>query len=113
MVGGIALFGGLLPPGQQMAELRRHPIEFGLIQTVRLLGLIGGVFVLRGFNWARWLLIFWLAFHVALSAFHSRRELMVHGLLFVVVAHLLFRAPAAAYFRSARVEPRETPNKSP
>lgn len=66
---------------------------------VRLLAILSGVFMLRGFNWARWLLIVWLAYHVVLSAFHSPMEVVVHGLLLCVVAYFLFRPAVSAYFR--------------
>jgi uncharacterized membrane protein len=106
--GGIALFTGLLALPQRITELKQHPFEFWLVQAVRILGVLAGAFMLRGFNWARWLLVAWLAFHVILSAFHSPVELMVHGLLAAVVGYFLFRAPAAAYFRGARAEQPET-----
>ena len=61
--------------------------------------------MLRGFNWARWLLVVWIAYHVILSAFHSPFEAAVHGLLFVIVAYFLFRPQASAYFRRRRAEP--------
>ena len=66
-----------------------------------LLAIVAGVFLLRGQNWARWLLVAWLVFHVALSAFHDWGELAVHSLLAVVVIYYLFRPPASEYFRGA------------
>jgi len=62
--------------------------EFELVWAclLRLLAILGGVFVLRGNNWARWLLLVWIAYHVILSAFHSMSELVAHGVLFVVIA---------------------------
>ena len=35
------------------------------------LAIVCGVFLLRGHNWARWLALAWIAFHVVLSAFHA------------------------------------------
>ncbi len=55
--------------------------------------------MLRGRNWARWLLLVWLAFHVILSAFHALFELVVHSLLFAVIAYSLFRPRVSAFFR--------------
>ena len=55
--------------------------------------------MLRGSNWARWLLIVWLGYHVALSVFHAPFELVVHSLLFAAVLYFLFRPQATAYFR--------------
>ena len=78
-----------------------RPFEHRLVWIcfVRLLAIVGGVFLLRGCNWARWLLLLWLAFHVVRSAFHSPVEVAVHGLLAGVIGFLLFRPVASAYFR--------------
>jgi hypothetical protein len=97
--GSIALVGGFWPPAQRLAEISKSPLELGLAQVVRILGIIAGVFMLRGHNWARWLAVLWLAFHVGLSIGHSPLELVIHCLLFVVVVFFLFRTPASAYFR--------------
>lgn len=84
----------------------RHPFDPALLAVllVRLLAILGGAFVLRGSNWARWLVVVWMAFHVGLSAFHSATELIVHGLLFVVITWLLFRSAATAWFRKRAAE---------
>ena len=73
--------------------------DFLWVCFVRLLAIICGVFMLRGSNWARWLLIVWLGYHVALSVFHAPFELVVHSLLFAAVLYFLFRPQATAYFR--------------
>lgn len=66
------------------------------------LSIIGGVFALRGQNWARWLLLAWMGAHVLISLWHARFELVVHCLVFMAIMYALFRAPAEAYFRGAR-----------
>jgi hypothetical protein len=83
----------------------QRPFEHDLLWGgfVRLLAIVGGGFMLRGSNWARWLLVAWLGFHVVLSIRHTPIQLAVHTLLFVVVLFFLFRARASAYFRSAPV----------
>ena len=68
------------------------------VLLLRFLAILGGLFLLRGRNWARWLLLVWLAYHVILSAFHSMSELITHSLLFVVIAYFLFRPRVSAYF---------------
>jgi len=75
--------------------------EYGLalVSLVRLLAILSGLFMLRGSNWARWLLLVWILYHVILSAFHSLSELAIHSLLLVVVAYFLLRPKASAYFR--------------
>lgn len=59
--------------------------------TVRLLAIVCGVFMLLGKNWARWLAVLWLAYHVVLSAFHSVGQTVFHLVLLVVFAWVLFR----------------------
>src|SRR5690349_20434966 len=66
------------------------PLEYGLVCFVRLLAVLGGVFVLRGRNWARWLVVAWMAFHTALSVLHTPAELAMHAALLALIAWLLF-----------------------
>jgi hypothetical protein len=72
------------------------------IELVRLLALICGAFMLRGHNWARWVAIAWIGFHVILSAFHSLGEFAMHCLFCAVIGWFLFRPDAARYFRIIR-----------
>ena len=69
------------------------------VLAVRLLAIIGGIFTLRGSNIARWLLVIWIAYHVALSFFHSGMELLTHIVFAVVVLIGLFNAKANLYFK--------------
>jgi hypothetical protein len=81
----------------------RHPFARGVLIAlgVRLLAIVGGAFALRGHNWARWLMLAWIAYHVVLSAFHEPVQLVMHALIAVAVAYALFRPPAGAYFRAS------------
>ena len=72
--------------------------------SVRLLAIVAGAFLLRGHNWARWLAVVWMVWHVGLSVFHPWSELIVHTVLLVVIAFFLFRTRASAYFRAARTK---------
>jgi hypothetical protein len=108
VIGCIFIAAGVIGFAYHVTEFRiQRPFEYEIVWVclLRLLAILGGVFVLRGKNWARWLLLAWLAYHVILSAFHPLSELVVHSLLFAVVAYVLFRPPASAYFRGARAEP--------
>jgi predicted cobalt transporter CbtA len=77
----------------------RFQYELVWISAVRLTAIVCGVFMLRGNNWARWLALAWIAFHVVVSFFHSLQEVVVHSLLFLLIAYFLFRPEAGAYFR--------------
>jgi hypothetical protein len=101
--GSLALLVDLLPLLDAAARRNAtHRFEFWPIQIIQSLAVFCGVFMLYGFNWARWLLVVWVGFHVILSALHSTLELLVHGLLFAVVLYFVFRPEASAYFRGTR-----------
>lgn len=87
--------------------LARHALQYDdlWVELVELLAIICGTFMLRGHNWARWLALAWIAFHVVLSAFHSWGQFAIHGLFCAVIAWFLFRPEAARYFRGTRNEP--------
>jgi len=77
--------------------------ELVLVSLVRIVAIVGGVFLILGHGWARWVLIAWLGFHVAISALNSVQQVLMHAVLLVVVAYFLTRPPASNYFRSAVV----------
>jgi hypothetical protein len=100
---------GLLFAGAGVIGLAYHLNEFKTLSPfpydvfwvclVRLLAILGGVFMLRGRNWARWLTLAWIAYHVVLSYFHTVQELVAHLVLLAVFAFFLFRPAATEYFR--------------
>jgi hypothetical protein len=102
--GGIALLTNLIPLADPSAAPRmaEHRFEFWLISVIQFIALICGVFMLYGFNWARWLLVVWVGYHIILSVRHSPLELLMHSLLFAVVLYFVFRSQASAYFRGDR-----------
>jgi len=88
--------------GSTVAHLLGKPsaTELATVAVLGLLAVLAGVFMLRAQNWARWLALAWMAFHVALSIFHPLHELIVHTAILVLFAYLLFRPQERAYFRS-------------
>ena len=83
-------------------ELLAHHSDAVWAELTELVAIVCGVFLLRGHNWARWLALAWIAFHVALSAFNNFREFAIHALICVGIAWLLLRSDANRYFRGAR-----------
>jgi hypothetical protein len=79
----------------------QHALQGGnvWIFVVELVAIVSGAFVLRGRNWARWLALAWIAFHVVFSFFNSWHQVAVHGLILLLFAYALFRPEANAYFR--------------
>ena len=82
--------------------LARHADAIG-IELTEFVAIICGIFLLRGNNWARWLALAWIAFHVAISMLHNLGEVAVHGLACVVIAYILLRPAANRYFRGIQV----------
>ena len=81
----------------------QHPFQYDAvwIALVRLAAIFCGLFMLRASNWARWLSLAWIAFHVVISLFHSWLELGLHVLVLAALAYFLFRPRASDYFRGA------------
>ncbi len=79
----------------------RNPFQYDAVwvELTELAGIICGTFMLRGRDWARWIALAWIAFHVVLSAFHAVPEFAIHCLFCAVIAWLLFRPEATRYFR--------------
>jgi hypothetical protein len=73
-------------------------------EGTEFVGLVCGVFLLFGHNWARWLAVAWILFHVILSAMHSWGEAAMHGVFCVAIAWILFRPENSQYFLRARTE---------
>ncbi len=80
-----------------------QPFQYDVVGValVRLIAIVGGVYMLRGSNWARWLSLAWIAFHVIISVFHSLSQLGIHLLVCAAFAYFLFRPRASQYFRGA------------
>lgn len=70
------------------------------IELTEALALLAGIYLLRGRDWARWLALVWIAFHVVLSAFHSLQEMLIHAALCVLIAFVLFGPPSRGFFRA-------------
>lgn len=72
-----------------------------LTELTELVAIVCGAYMFRGYNWARWLAVAWIAFHVILSAFHSLHEFAIHALICALITWSLFYPGAARYFRGA------------
>ena len=68
-----------------MLEIGRERLKFAifsengfhrddlLIEIIRVAAIVGGAFMLRGHNWARWLVLAWIGFHFARRYGGSKR----------------------------------------
>ncbi len=99
--GAIALVAGLWP----LVHLSGAPLttdfeKHWMVHLSRAAQIVASAFILRGKNWARWLLVVWLAFHVIVGALHSTFHFVTHIIVFAVGMYLLFRPNANTYFRA-------------
>ena len=107
VISWLFLAAGVIGFAYHVTEFKvRRPFENDAVWVcfVRFLAILCGVFMLRGSNWARWLLVGWMGYHIVLSALHSPLQLVVHGLLFAVIFYFLLRPTASAYFRNSGLE---------
>lgn len=70
------------------------------VDILRLIGLVTGAWLLRGANWARWLALAWMAFHVWVGYLNGWIPGLIHSGFFILILVLLFRPAANAWFRS-------------
>jgi hypothetical protein len=68
-----------------------------MVLAIGVAAIVGGIYVMRGANWARWLLAVWMALHVAISI-GEPRALLGHVVIFGFVAYLLFNSRASVHF---------------
>jgi len=82
----------------------QFPFQYDIVwaEITNLVAILCGAYMLRGHNWARWLALAWIGFHVILSAFHALAELAIHSLFFGILAFLLFRPASTRYFQGGK-----------
>src|ERR1700681_1324223 len=103
ILGCLFLFAGVVGLAYHLAQRPLDP-WFALISLIRVIAVVGGVFLLKGRNWARWLMLAWLAFHVGGGAFHSLSDCAAHAVLFLVVAYFLLTPPDSKYFQASALQ---------
>lgn len=99
---------GVIGVAYHLTEFKAwHPFQYDVLWVclVRLMAGVCGAYMLRGRNWARWLALVWIAYHVILSGFHSLDELAVHSVLFASAAYVLLSRNARQYFRGLKTQP--------
>jgi hypothetical protein len=82
----------------RLTDLKTH----WMIYVSAFAAIAGGAFLFRGHNWARWLLVLWMAFHIVVGALHGIVPLLTHVLIFSVILFFLFRRSASAYLSSQK-----------
>ena len=82
----------------RLTDLKSH----WMIYVSAITAIVGGVFLFNGRNWARRLLVLWMAFHIVVGALHGIVPLLTHVVIFSVILFFLFRRPASAYLLQPR-----------
>jgi hypothetical protein len=90
-----------------LAALCYHLVKGGLdfwtipMALFEITGIAAGIFLLKGRNWARWLVLGWLAFHVVGKGLDSLSLALPHLVLLIAVGYVLYTPPDSRYFQSA------------
>ena len=103
MLGCLFIIVGLVGLAYHVSQ---RPLDrwVALISFIEIIAVVAGVFLLKGRNWARWLIIGWLGFHVGVSAFRTLSECIAHAVLLLAVAYFLLTPPDSQYVQPARSE---------
>jgi hypothetical protein len=105
MVEGVLTFLGPSGPASTPGREYQDSRDLAWVAVSAIMAIAGGAFVLRGKNWARWLLALWMGLHLILNILHSPSEVIVHSVLFTGALYLLFRRSASAWVRGVTTEP--------
>jgi hypothetical protein len=101
IIAGLYISMGTIGFAYHFREMMAFQQQSVWIELVRLVAILCGTFMLRGRNWARWLAIAWLAFHVVIS-FPALGQVAFHLLFLVAITWFLFRPDAGQYFHETR-----------
>jgi hypothetical protein len=80
---------GLYGDATSFTTFSANHYEFLLAGIVNLLAIVAAIFLFLGHNWARWLAVVWMAFHVAIS-YPSAGKIIGHSVFLLLFVWLLF-----------------------
>jgi hypothetical protein len=100
IIGCLYILVGCAGLAYHFSDFRAHPLELGGlgVEFVRVLAIVAGVFLLRGANWARWLALVWMAFHVGIGYLNGWTQMLTHAVFLAIIAFFLLSRPANEYF---------------
>ncbi len=90
---------------KELSDSNLNQSETLWILFLRMLAVVCGLLLFFRINWARWLAIVWLAYHIVISAFNSRSEMIAHIVLLLIISVLLFLPVSSKYFQSKSNKP--------
>jgi uncharacterized membrane protein HdeD (DUF308 family) len=97
LLGYLFILAGLAALGYHLktATMDRWTV---VIAAYEIAGILAGLFLLRGANWARWLALAWIGSHVVFAALNSYSLALAHLTLTIAIGYFLL-GPAAYYFK--------------
>jgi len=72
---------GVVRHAPELVHLRQDTVW---VELTELLAVVIGVFLFLGYNWARWLAVAWMVFHIAIN-WSSVGAMAVHALIFALL----------------------------
>jgi len=84
---------------REFSEPNNNLYELIWILILRILAIVCGILLLFRINWARWVTIAWLIYHIIISAFNSTSEMIAHIVFLIIVSVLLFLPVSSRYFK--------------
>ena len=85
---------------KELSDLNNNLYETIWVLFLRILAVVCGLLLLFRINWARWLAITWLMYHVIIGAFNSTSQVITHIVFLIIVSVLLFLPISSAYFQN-------------
>ena len=85
-------------------------LEAAGIVAIGALAVVAGIYMMRGKNWARWLALAWISFHVIIAALDQPIGLIIHAIFVALLAWFLFRRESQQWFNP---KPADTPPQAP
>ena len=101
IISAIYILTGVLGLGYHLKLAGSHHLfdnDVVLITVTEIVAVVAGVFMLRGANWARWLALAWMAFHVAISVLNGWSKVAVHAAFLLIIGYFLLRRQVNEYF---------------
>ncbi len=71
------------------------------VLVLRILAVLCGILLLCRKNWARWLAVAWMLFHVVIGALNSTAQMITHIFFLVAIVVLLFLPVSSKYFHGS------------
>jgi hypothetical protein len=95
----LAGFVGLVRDLEKLKSISANHYDVVWAAGVHLLAIVAGGFMFRGHNWARWLAVAWMAFHVVLVIHTPLTILLSHiAMLLLFIWFLFLQSGARAWF---------------